>query len=184
MRDIKQSNPLNHIDNSYLLRSHFEFSKSVNAKPKSLFTGLKKLTAILVLDLVEVPITFRHSPFRATPFRDARGVGGSSYSQWHTKEEVRANVQLELKLQVKLSRQEDFPNFLPLMKDLFGSKQIPNVPLAGSLKHFVMNWQKINSDQIILGHVTIIVTNTFSELPHHPCKNDGAEQVTVLKEIF
>ena len=51
----------------------------------------------------------------------------------------------------KTFKSEGFSNVLPITKDLFCSKQIPNVPSAGRLKDFVMNWQKIASDLIALG---------------------------------
>ena len=51
----------------------------------------RKLTTILVLNLVEVRIAFCNNPFRGAPVRDARGVGGSSYSQGNSKEEVKTN---------------------------------------------------------------------------------------------
>ena len=38
----------------------------------------RKLTTILVLDLVEVRIAFCNSPFRGAPFPDARGVGAAA----------------------------------------------------------------------------------------------------------
>ena len=56
----------------------------------------------MVLELVEVQITFRHSPFKVSPIRDAHVVGGSSCSQGNSKEEVRTNFQMELKTQIKL----------------------------------------------------------------------------------
>ena len=81
-----------------------------------------------------------------------------------------------LKPELNLLREEDFPNVLPIIKNSFCSKQIPNVSkcvIRGSRKHLVINWQKITSDPIILGYVNTIIRDTFLELPLFLYKDDG-----------
>ena len=40
-----------------------------------------------------------------------------------------------------------------MIKNIFSRKEIPNVPLAGNLKHFLSNWQIISTNSVILGYV-------------------------------
>ena len=72
----------------------------------------------------------------------------------HSEGKVKTSFQLELKLQVKPLSQVDFPNVLRIINGLIFPKQIPNVPLARMPKHFVMNWQKVTSNPVILINVT------------------------------
>ena len=94
-----------------------------------------------------------------------------------------------MKPQVKRLSQENSPNALPIKKNIFYSKQIPNVSLAGRLKHFVfiMNWQKITSEPTILGYVTgykiPLSEIPFQNLPPPPVKTTEQVKVMVLKEI-
>ena len=53
----------------------------------------------------------------------------------------------------KTSEPEDFPKVHPVIKHIFPRKRIPNVLLAGRLRHFLSNWQGITTDPIILGYV-------------------------------
>ena len=41
--------------------------------------------------------------------------------------------------------QDDFPNVHPVIKNIFSMKKISRVPLAGRLKHFLTNWQRITT---------------------------------------
>ena len=49
----------------------------------------------------------------------------------------------------------------PLVKNLFPRVEIPKVPLAGCLKHFVRMWEKLTRDQEILD---IVIGNTIPML--------------------
>ena len=44
----------------------------------------------------------------------------------------------------------DLENVHPLIKRLFSSNKVPNIPIAGRLKHFSKAWKKLTRDQSIL----------------------------------
>ena len=79
----------------------------------------------------------------------------------------------------------------PLIKRLFSSKSIPDVPLAERFKHFVGAWMKITQDQKILdivkGYKIPFHSKTFqSKIPSQPIVSQEGEELVKLevKEMF
>ena len=50
----------------------------------------------------------------------------------------------------EISLKWEFENVHPLIKRLFSSNKVRNVPIAGRLKHFSKAWKKLTRDQSIL----------------------------------
>ena len=78
--------------------------------------------------------------------------------------------------QLKLTR-EIPKNVHPLLKDLF-TEDIPVIPLAGRLKHFTKNWEKITNDQNILKVIRGLKLD-FIQKPH---QNQGPHPIRMGKE--
>ena len=73
-----------------------------------------------------------------------------------------------------------------LIKRLFLSKSIPDVPLAGRLKHFVGTWMKITQDpkilDIVKGYKIPFHSKPFqSKIPSQPIVSRGGEELVKLK---
>ena len=51
---------------------------------------------------------------------------------------------------VRPLNQEDFPNVHSVIENLVSGKEIANLLLAGRLKHFISNWQRIITELVIL----------------------------------
>ena len=50
----------------------------------------------------------------------------------------------------EISLKWELENVHPLIKRLFSTNKVPNVLIAGSLKHFTKAWEKLTRDQSIL----------------------------------
>ena len=80
------------------------------------------------------------------PTTDRQGVSNRDMADTTTPRQTFFSIDLNPK---KLIRWESI-KVHPLIKILFLSKSIPEVPLAGRLKHFVGDWMKITQDSDIL----------------------------------
>ena len=74
----------------------------------------------------------------------------------------------------------------PLIKRLFLSKSIPDVPLAGRLKHFVEAWMKIAQDpkilDIVKGYKIPFHSKPFqSKIPSQPIVSREGEELVKLE---
>ena len=74
----------------------------------------------------------------------------------------------------------------PLIKKLFLSKSIPDVPLAGRLKHFVEDWMKITQDtkilDIVKGYKIPFHSKPFqSKIPSQPIVSREGEELVKLE---
>ena len=81
------------------------------------------------------------------------------------KDIVRLNKNFHLRItsEVALVLEEDLILVHPIVKRLFYKKVLPNLPLAGRLKHFHKNWELITRDPDILALIKGFKIPSFSQ---------------------
>ena len=82
---------------------------------------------------------------------------------------------------------EDLTQVHPAIKGMFHNGNIPNVPLAGRLKHFLLQWQKLTRDPQILSIVEGIkipfLSKPFQGKPPHQIHFSSDQKSLVHLEL-
>ena len=88
------------------------------------------------------------------------GNRGKKYSTETTAQKLVEAVDSKVKINIKetffimlfspIIPMEDLRNVHPWVKSLFSARKVPNLPLAGTLKHFLEVWEILTKDPEIL----------------------------------
>ena len=88
------------------------------------------------------------------------GNRGKKYSTETTAQKLVEAVDSKVKMDTKetffimlfspIIPMEDLRNVHPWVKSLFSARKVPNLPLAGTLKHFLEVWEILTKDPEIL----------------------------------
>ena len=82
---------------------------------------------------------------------------------------------------------QDYPMIHPVVRQMFSSQNLQDIPAAGRLKYFLQNWEKLTQDpqilQLVKGYQIPFHTYPLQQFPPHPLKLNKEEQLQVDTEV-